>query len=162
IRARRPSLGLRVRKWGRRHRALVGAAAAAAAIAVVALAVSTVLIAGAWQAETAALQGEREQRREADGQKRLAQGAQAGEAKQRRTAEQERDRAEHRLYVSDMVHAQHAWELGSLQLVQEHLAAHLREPSGRDLRGWEWYYLNGLCHQARHTFHGLKGQTLSL
>jgi WD40 repeat protein/serine/threonine protein kinase len=44
IKARRPSLRQRARKWARRHRTVVRAAAVVLALAVVALAVSTVLI----------------------------------------------------------------------------------------------------------------------
>jgi hypothetical protein len=45
IRARPPSLGQRLARWGRRHRPVVGAAAVVLLLAVVGLAVSTALIA---------------------------------------------------------------------------------------------------------------------
>jgi serine/threonine protein kinase/Tfp pilus assembly protein PilF len=49
IRARRPTLFDRATKWGRRHKAAVGAVAALVAVALVALGVSTVLIWGEQQ-----------------------------------------------------------------------------------------------------------------
>lgn len=51
--ARRPSLGLRLLKWSRRHKALVAAAAVTLAVAVASLTVSAVLIASAYGSETA-------------------------------------------------------------------------------------------------------------
>jgi tetratricopeptide (TPR) repeat protein len=51
IRARRPSLLERTAKWSRRHRSIVGAAAAALVVAVLALSVSTALVSRAYQRE---------------------------------------------------------------------------------------------------------------
>ncbi len=53
IRARRPRLAARVAKWSRRHRPAVWSAIAVLVMAVVAMSVSTLLIAGAYEAEAA-------------------------------------------------------------------------------------------------------------
>jgi serine/threonine protein kinase/Flp pilus assembly protein TadD len=54
IRARRPNLAQRLRKWSRRHRALVAAGALALLAALAAWALGSVLVFRAWQAEAAA------------------------------------------------------------------------------------------------------------
>jgi serine/threonine protein kinase/tetratricopeptide (TPR) repeat protein len=80
IRARRPSLVLRSRKWARRHRAVVTAAAVVAVLALLGSTLSTMLI---WSA----YDGEAEQRR-------LAEIAGANEREQRQLAEQRQAAAE--------------------------------------------------------------------
>jgi serine/threonine protein kinase len=80
IQARRPSVVQRARKWARRHRPLVTAAAVVALLTLIGSALSTALI---WQA----YEGEAEQRH-------LAETAEANERTQRRLAEERRAAAE--------------------------------------------------------------------
>jgi WD40 repeat protein len=148
IRAQRPSVAQRARKWARRHRAIVTSAAVVFALGLVLLAASTVLIASAYQAEAS----EREK----------AQEAERKEADQRQTAERERDASQDRLYVSDMRLAQAAWEVGDVKRVQELLEQHRPAEGQRDLRGWEWYYLQGQCHGELPTFTEPAGQVSSV
>jgi len=70
------------------------------------------------------------------------------QARLRDAAETARHRMEARAYASDMSHAaQLAREGGSLGGVQNLLSRWRHaEP---DRRGWEWYYLNGLCDRHR-------------
>ena len=79
IRARRPSLATRAAKWSRRHRPIVGASVATLLIAVVALAVSTLLIAGAYEdeKEQRALAGQQRQRAEGNEAEARSQAAKA-------------------------------------------------------------------------------------
>jgi serine/threonine protein kinase len=73
IRARRPSLVERVRKWSRRHRTVVVAGVLALAFAAVALAVSTLLIWQAYEGEKMASAAEKRQRRLAEERRRQAE-----------------------------------------------------------------------------------------
>jgi tetratricopeptide (TPR) repeat protein len=108
IRAKRPTLVQRARKWTRRHRALVGAAAVALLITTVAAVFSSLWV---WQAATAkeaALQAESSQRKRAEAalqaendQTKRTEAALKAENQQRRRAEaalkaanQQRKRAE--------------------------------------------------------------------
>src|SRR5205807_6304376 len=58
----------------------------------------------------------------------------------------ERDSAQWSLYVADMRRAHSAWQAGEIGHVQELLWRHRPQGGRRDLRGWEWYYLNSLGH----------------
>jgi WD40 repeat protein/serine/threonine protein kinase len=61
------------------------------------------------------------------------------------------------LYVTQMNLAQREWEAGNVAHVLELLEAQLpKHPEERNLRGWEWYYQERLCHDdlrtlTRHT-----------
>jgi WD40 repeat protein/serine/threonine protein kinase len=145
IRARRPGVVQRLRKWGRRHRSLVTAGGIGLALVVAALAASTMYAAAAYRAE----KDEREKAQEAGEQAREAQGK---EAEQRQAAEKERDGAEYRLYVANMRLAQQAWEGGDIGNVKRLLEALRPREGRRDRRGWEWYYLQSLCHTDLATF----------
>jgi WD40 repeat protein/serine/threonine protein kinase len=138
IRAKRPSLMQRLGKWGLRHRRVIGAITLGLVIAVVALGVSVALTTAAYRAEVV-------QRREADHQKELALGANA-------QAEQERDFAEHRLYLARIHLALRALQENDLRRTEELLAQNVPKPGRPDFRGWEWSYLNALCHRELCSF----------
>jgi hypothetical protein len=55
-----------------------------------------------------------------------------------------RDQARYDLYVSNMRLALAVWEVGSVARLDDLLDVHRPEPGDTDLRGWEWYYLEGL------------------
>jgi WD40 repeat protein/serine/threonine protein kinase len=55
-------------------------------------------------------------------------------------------------YASDMLLAQHEWENANVGSVRQYLAAQLPKPGQQDLRGFEWYYLQRLCHSDIATF----------
>src|SRR5262249_6198289 len=59
----------------------------------------------------------------------------------------ERDKAAYRLYLAHIHLAHQAWRAGNIPRLQELLDTHRPRGQRRDLRGWEWYYLRGLCHQ---------------
>src|SRR5262249_30543383 len=116
IRARRPSLAQRARKWVRRHPSAMWGAAIILFLTAAGSAAATVLIA--------------RERNEA--------------IQERKTAERERDSAQRSLYASHMNRALRAWEVGDIEEVQELLDHSRPEPGQPDLRGWEWAYLDAL------------------
>lgn len=53
----------------------------------------------------------------------------------------QRDLMQHSLYVADMKLAQHSWISGDVSEMRRLLENHTPNPTRRDGRGWEWYYL---------------------
>jgi WD40 repeat protein len=135
IKARRPSWLQRLRRWFRRHQAVVTAAATTLAVA---LAVSTVLI---W--------------RERDGTLSALHDADV----QRARAETRELLARRRLYAAHIAAAQRAWEVAHVNVVQRLLEEHIPRPGEEDLRGFEWYYLWGLCRGRKEALLTLRGHT---
>jgi WD40 repeat protein/serine/threonine protein kinase len=133
IKARRPSWLQRMRRWFRRHQAVVTAAATTLAVA---LAVSTVLI---W--------------RERDGTLSALHDAKV----QRARAEARELLARRRLYAAHITAARRAWEVAQLDMVQRLLEEHIPRLGEEDLRGFEWYYLWGLCRGRKEALLTLGG-----
>ncbi len=137
IRARRPSWLQRLRKWVRRHQAAVTVAATTLAVA---FAVSTLLI---W--------------REREGTVSALHDATV----QRAMAEEREQLARRELYDAHIAAAHRAWETADLDTVQRLLDQYIPGPGEEDLRGFEWYYLRGLCRgrqEARLTLRGHTGE----
>jgi WD40 repeat protein/serine/threonine protein kinase len=132
IKARRLSGWERRRRWARRNRG-VAAALSAVVLLLVVIATGSVVAAVYFQ-----WQGQK-QRDLADDNKNLA------EAERQATGELRRN-----LYFAEMnLAGQAADSLSGLGQVRLLLANwQHRRP---DLRGWEWYYLQGLCHRDRLT-----------
>ena len=131
--ARRPSWVQRVRKWLRRHQAVVTAATTTLAVA---LAVSTLLIS-----------------RERDSTLSALRDAEA----QRARAEERELLARRQLYAAHIAEARRAWEVANLGVVQRFLEQHIPRPGEEDLRGFEWYYLWGLCRGRQNALLTLRG-----
>jgi WD40 repeat protein len=127
IQARRPTVVQRLRKWGRRHRGAVTAGGVGLVLAMVGLIAGTLYATSAYQSEKA--------------ERLKAENAE-------RVVEEERDTAEQRLYIADMNRAAQAWDAANIDRLQELLEAHRPRQGQRDLRGWEWYYLQGVSHSA--------------
>lgn len=128
ITATAPNILDRCDKWIRRNSLLAASLGGLLVIAVLCLGVSSLLVSGALnQSRSAQLQTTRE-----------------------------RNTAQYHLYVSNMRLAKAEWENGNLDVVQQLLDAHLPADGKTDLRGWEWYYLQRLCHRDLATFHGHK------
>ena len=53
--------------------------------------------------------------------------------------------------------AREDWESGNFTRFVELLDRHIPEPGETDLRGWEWYYLEGLSHKDHFTLKGHSG-----
>jgi WD40 repeat protein len=59
--------------------------------------------------------------------------------------------------------AQRAWEEANIGRVLELLEAHKpKQPGDKDLRGWEWYYQERLCHEDLRAFQGHTGAVTSV
>jgi WD40 repeat protein len=72
------------------------------------------------------------------------EGQRAIEEQQR--ADAEADRANRLLYIAHMNLAKRAWDEANVGRVVELLAPHLPQLGQPDLRNFEWFYLNRLCH----------------
>jgi eukaryotic-like serine/threonine-protein kinase len=83
-------------------------------------------------------------------ERKRAVTAEHNQAQLRMAAEGSRERAEWEAYAADMASAsaEMAWggSLGGVDALLSRWKDH-----SPDLRGWEWYYLNGLCHRERVT-----------
>jgi WD40 repeat protein len=145
IQARRQSAAERLLRWARRHKA-----AAAVALLLVLLAAGA-LVAAASQSRLA---GEKERQRGLAEQARtIAEQAQKRERDLRALAEEQGQELRRNLYFAEMNLARQAADSPSgLGRVGELLAPW--QQSQPDLRGWEWYYLHGLCHRDLLTFRG--------
>ena len=148
-----PSTMYKFHKFARKHRAALATA--------VAIAASLILgtTASAWQAvraTTAEAQANanatqaREKAQEATTQRDEAQ-------KQRDEVRALNDRLQRTLYAAHMNVAQHAWEAGDIRRVRELLQRHRPKAGESDLRGFEWYYLDRLCHAELLTLKGIGG-----
>jgi WD40 repeat protein/serine/threonine protein kinase/tetratricopeptide (TPR) repeat protein len=167
IQARKPTLVQIVRKWARRHQAVVWTALAASAVlavvAVVALAISNSLIRAESDEKELALEEKRQaletaQKNEqtAKEAERTAQKSEKASKEAERTAQKsekaakEAERlARRRAYVLAMNLAGQAWETGHSARVLELLESQRPKFDEEDLRGFEWYHLWRLCNQGR-------------
>jgi hypothetical protein len=134
IRARRPTPWQRLRKWSRRHRTVLATLAAAAAVALVAL------LALSFRYNTELSRYNTELEEERDNALRKGEEARAEEKKARAALEKRRGI----LYVAHIQLAHREWQDAHLPRVLELLDGEGCPP---DLRGWEWYYLRGLCRK---------------
>ncbi len=136
VTAAAPRTFYRVRKFIRRHQASLATATALVLLLAAGAFIST------WQA-IRATRAEREQHR-------LRQAADAA-----------RQQAEARAYASDMSLAAHSASSGANLGSVEKLLSRWRR-SQPDRRGWEWYYLNGLCHRELLTINAGTNGVLSV
>jgi serine/threonine protein kinase len=167
-----PTAGYKVRKFARKNRKLLATAAGFVVLLVLGVAGSAWQAVRATQAERVAVaeRDEKEEARQAEAEQRAAavrseQVAQQGrnEAQQQRDeAQRQRDevrvlneRLQRTLYAAHMNLAHNAWEAAGIGRVVELLEEHRPKAGESDLRGFEWYYLDRLCHSElltlRHT-----------
>jgi WD40 repeat protein/serine/threonine protein kinase len=131
-----PSAGYRLRKFARKYRKALVTAAAFAGLLIAGVVVSTTLAVWAMSAE-----------REATRQRQEAVLAWA-------EADGQRDAARLAAYVSGIGVVQQALDDNNVARARELLAGLPTEAAGRDLRGFEWYYLSRLCNGEVRTFKG--------
>jgi WD40 repeat protein len=144
ILARRTTLADRVRRWSRRNRAL---AAALAVLAMVLLVTTVVAVLAAFRFQRVADE---------------AKGARDREQSARQSAEGIAEDRRQKVYAASINLAQQAWEAGDVGRMVALLDS-LRPGVGEDdLRGFEWHYLRGLCHQERLTLRGGEGAVLAV
>jgi WD40 repeat protein/tRNA A-37 threonylcarbamoyl transferase component Bud32 len=65
------------------------------------------------------------------------------------------------LYLAQYHLAYAAWEGANLDRASQLLRRWLPQPDQTDLRGWEWFYLDGLCH-GKFTLRGHRGAVRAL
>ena len=99
----------------------------------------------------------------------LVSGAYTREKQQHQFADQQRARAEdreselrHYLYAADLKLAHQAWKNAELPRALELLSRHFPGPRETDLRGFEWRYLWALCQQDQPTLRGHTGEIYCL
>ncbi|HEY3898589.1 MAG TPA: protein kinase [Chthoniobacter sp.] len=80
----------------------------------------------------------------------------------REVADQQRDVAEDQLYLSEMLQAGRKLEDGQPSTARQLLDRHRLEPSGRDLRDWEWFFLSGQASQERLRVNAHPGGVLAV
>ena len=134
IRARPVGGGERLWRWCRRNRAL------AASLATVVLSITIGVGFVSYYAIEAG--------------KRAADASRAADDADRESkkAREQENLARRRLYDAHMNLAQQAWHKGQVSRVLELLDRQKPKDGGEtDLRGWEWHYLDRLCHQDRLT-----------
>jgi WD40 repeat protein/serine/threonine protein kinase len=131
----------RMRRWGRRHRALVMGAMAAIVVAATSSTVAAIYLKAANERERQARLQEALARNEETLARQRAE-------EQRREAEQQRERAERLTYASQIALAQREWQGGNPEQALRPL-----DSCRRDLRGWEHNYLYTLCTRNRRILH---------
>ena len=145
VQARPPSAGYRLRKWARRHRAVLTAFGMTLAFALLAL------LAGG----VAFVLNLREEQKNT-----LAEKGRVEEEKGRVERERDRVREEKKnvrrlLYDSTIPLAFREWQNAQIGTTQELLGG---PNCPADLRGWEWHYLRGLCHKDLATYRADAGE----
>jgi WD40 repeat protein len=147
-----PTTAYKLRKFARKNKKLLVTAAAFAAVLLIGLADSAWLAVRAMQAEEEAnanaiqaLEKEQEANQQRDDARALAEKLQAALDQLRQTT-----------YTAHINLAQRALEAGGIDRARELLEHHRPKPGETDLRHFEWYYPNRLCHTELLT---LKGHT---
>jgi serine/threonine protein kinase/WD40 repeat protein len=150
-----PTLGYRVRKFARKHKAGLTAAAAFALLLLAGIAVSSWQAVRATRAEDQAIveRDEAEKARAAEAEQRGIAVTQRNQAQdERNAANAARADLRRAHYAVSMNLIQTAWDADNLGRVLE-LLDDLRPklPDEPDLRGFEWHYWDRLCHAERRT-----------
>jgi WD40 repeat protein/serine/threonine protein kinase len=169
IRARRASALERFRRWGRRNPGLAVALMTVLATLLLGTAVSTffAVVAHGHAARSrdnesrAEAQAEEAHRKKGEAETARVQAELAGQVAEeaREDAETARRTAERNQYYAEMLLAAQAANLPGGVSRLNHLLPRWRPlPGGRDLRGWEWYYLRGLCHRPLRVLDGHDGE----
>ncbi len=146
-----PTALYRLRKFARKHRTALVTAAAFAILLVAGVVVST------WQAVRATSAG-----REARDLQIAAEVAKQQALDAKTESDRQRDQVSLTAYASGMGLAQRAWEENNVVRARELLAEVPSEAAGRNLRGFEWFYLSRVCHPDELTLVGHAGFVFSV
>jgi eukaryotic-like serine/threonine-protein kinase len=148
-----PTAGYRLRKLARKYRKPMLVAGAF----VLLLALGAIV--AAWQAVRATSAEKMAKRSELEAnQERLAALVAKQQALEAKTeADKQRDEARLAAYASGMGLAQRTWEVNNVGRARELLAEVPSQAAGRNLRGFEWYYLSRLCRPDELTLVGHAG-----
>lgn len=154
---------MRFRRWGRQHRTLM----TSGTIVLVASFMLMFVIALLVEARRRAIVKEQfkteGQRIEAVTAQKLAEreGIRANEnvkleRQQRARADAKEREARRFLYIAHMNLAQTAWDSNRVDRIIQLLEPYGKQPLADELRGFEWYYWNRLCHRELRTLQGHK------
>jgi WD40 repeat protein/serine/threonine protein kinase len=145
-------------KWMRRRPAI---AALSAGVLVVGL-VGTGAAAWHWRAAVTSAKEAIIARNEADKQRKEAKEQAKSALIARDEAKRQRDAARVNAYVAHMNLAQREWEDAHAARVLELMEGERPKPGEADLRGFEWFYLDRLCHSGLRTLNANAGRVLSV
>jgi WD40 repeat protein/serine/threonine protein kinase len=152
VAARKPSMSYVFHKFARRHHVALATAACFALLLVVSAGVAA---AQAIKNKSLFTAAEEARLKEMSAKQRETELRRIAET-ERGKAETERDRSQRFLYDSNMNLAKRAWDDGRVGRMVELLELHRPQPGQPDLRNFEWFYLDRLCHSDLLT---LKGHT---
>jgi WD40 repeat protein len=158
VEARPPSAGYKLRKFLRRNKGPVLAAAAMAVLLVSGLAVST------WQAVRATrAEGAAQERREAaEKAESLVRVERDAANKERQRAEENEAKAQHHLYIANMHRIRFELENNNVAAARALLDLY-RPGTGAGIQpGWEWYYWDRVCHAELLTLKGHPGRVMDV
>jgi hypothetical protein len=151
IQARPIGAAERLIRWCRRNPAVGGLTAAAALLLVAGTLISSYFAIQAKGRAVESLANAKQANDNAAEASRNAKRAEENAAKAQANAAEARAN----LYAAQMNLAQRDWEAGSVAHVLELLETqHPRRTGEQDLRGWEWYYQERLCHDDLRTLTG--------
>jgi WD40 repeat protein/serine/threonine protein kinase len=160
-----PAAGYKLRKFAGKHRKLLATAAAFAGLLLLGAAGSACQAVRATQAETVAVENEKQAKANAVQAQKKEQEANQQRDEAKALAEKLQAALEQlgrRNYTFDMNLARHAWVAGATDHVVDLLDKHRPKPGEADLRHFEWYYLNRLCHADLLTLKGRTGGVLDV
>ena len=154
-----PSTTYRLKKFARKHKQLLGTLSLVAATLLVATCISIWLAVWAFRAEKASVRLAAEKTELAKGNAALA----ASERQQRMRAETEKALANRNQYIAHMQQVRLEWNNNRVGRVLELLDKYRTPKQGEiDLRGWEWYYWDRMCHLDLRTLKGHDGAVNSV
>jgi len=151
VTAVKPSPIYHLQKYARRHKVALAAAACFALLLTVSACVSA---AQAIKNKSLFTAAEEARLKEMSAKQR--------ETELRRIAETERDRSQRLLYGANMNLAKWAWDEANVGRMVELLDLHRPQPGQPDLRNFEWFYLDRLCHSDLLTLKGHSGPVASV
>jgi WD40 repeat protein/serine/threonine protein kinase len=136
-----PSARYRLSKFARKYKKALVTTGAFAVLLLASTVVSTLLAVWANSAE-----------REANNQRIASDDAKRDALEAKTAADEQRDAARYTAYDAGMQLAQRYWEEDNVGRARELLEEVPKEAAGKNIRGFEWHYLNRLCHSELVTF----------
>jgi serine/threonine protein kinase/WD40 repeat protein len=149
-----PTIGYRLHKYVRKHKAIIGTMSAVTAVLLIGIAATTWQALRATDAEGVALTKQRDaEKAQADeaAQRKIADAAKAKAQQERDAAKAEREKVRRLHYTAALNLIPAAWEADNIVRVQELLDEQRPKADEVDLRGFEWRYWDNQCHAELRT-----------
>ncbi len=137
-----------MRAAGRNHLVRSGTVALAAFLLILGLSIGGPIVA---LREASLKQDAEQQRQVAEAETQRAESEQAKAVESANEAQRQKETAQRLLYAARLDAAKRAFDAGRLDQTLGVLKTMLPDSGEKDLRGWEWYYLNRQCHPALRT-----------